>query len=458
MTWRNVLKRIFLVGGPLLISSMSQYLMTLADTAMVGRLGALALAGISIGGSSTWMLFVFAWPVSIGVQAVAGRRVGRNEAIEAGETPDDGPRERIPLKPVVGAGLLYTLIASLLALFLSTLAEPLYSLVLKNPDVASGALSYLRYTRWAVIFVGLGMVVQGFLNSMRRTRGVMAVTVSCNAVNVLLNWIFIFGRFGFPAMGIAGAGLATLCSQVLQAAILWILMITHQSTASLKGESMRPDGMLIHRVASLSLPVAIQNGAAIFIMLFYATRVENVGTVYLAVNQVIFSFYRINKTLVGGFARGAGILASNALGAGDEAEARRITRVQQGLGLFIGLLVMTLVLSIPGALIRIFTDDEQVIATGIRVMRFFAGFFLVEISAFSLEIIFQALGWSRYVLFSEFTTNVIFILGATLILMNFTGMGIWGAWTGFALYQLGHAAILTAGWISGRWLKVKVEH
>ena len=458
MTWRNVLKRIFKVGSPLLISSMSQYLMTLADTAMVGRLGADALAGISIGSTSTWVLFVFVWPVSIGVQAVAGRRFGRNEAVQNGRLSGRDDTGLIPLRPVLGAGLVYALVASLMSLLLSTQAGPVYHLALQDESVGRAALSYLAFTRWAVPFVGLGMVVQGFLNSMRRTRGVMLISVASNVLNIALNWIFIFGLLGMPAMGIAGAGLATLCSQMVQAAALWILLARQSRDTEMGSGSLRPDGMLVRRVAKLSMPVALQNGVALLIMLFYSTRVENAGTLYLAITQIVFSFFRINKTVVGGFARGAGILASNALGASDEDEARLIIRVQQVLGVFIGLLVMIIVLSIPGALIRIFTDDPQVVTTGIRVMRFFAGFYFVEISAFSLEIIFQAVGWSRYVLFSEFTSNVVFILGGTVLLMSFTSMGVWGAWTGFALYQLAHAGILAGGWFSGRWLGVRVEH
>lgn len=87
----QTLKRILIVGAPLLISQMSQYLMTLADTAMVGRLGAVSPAAISIGSTTTWLFFVFVWPVSVGVQTVASRRFGRNQS---------RPDEPLALAPV----------------------------------------------------------------------------------------------------------------------------------------------------------------------------------------------------------------------------------------------------------------------------------------------------------------------------------------------------------------------
>jgi putative MATE family efflux protein len=329
--------------------------------------------------------------------------------------------------------------------------------VLAQPGVAEGAIDYIRYIRWSVVFIGIGGSIQGVMNAMRRTRAVMVITVAANVLNVFLNWMFIFGRLGAPAMGLAGAGLATLVSQFFQASALVFLMIFSPSLAPYRKESLKPEKGLTRRVASMSLPIAVQNGLALLIFLAFDTVVENLGTIYLAVTQVVFSFYRINKTLVGGFARGAGIIAGNALGADDAEGARRVTAAQQKLGLGIGLAVMVLVLSVPGSLVRIFTSDADVIELGSRALRFFAVFFLVEISAFSLEIIFQSVGWARFVLFSEFSTNIVFILGATLLLVRFTDWGIWAAWTGFALYQVGHALILSAGWLSGRWLKTGVD-
>jgi MATE family multidrug resistance protein len=446
--FRDTLRRIVLVGAPLLISQMSQYLMSLADTAMIGRLGAESLTSIAIGAKTSWLLFVFVWPVSVGVQAIVARRHGRNET---------GNHDNVALSPVLGAGLIYAAIASGLSLGLSFLAKPVYGAVLSSPAVTDGAMEYLLYVRWAVPFLGAGMIVQGFMNAMRRTRIVMVITVVTNSLNVLLNWIFIFGKFGVPAMGIAGAGLATLLSLAIQATALWVMFAYRPAVRIYRGQSFRPEPGTLRRLSAVSLPIAVQNGLALFIFLAFDTLVENLGAAYLAVTQIIFSFYRINKTIVGGFARGAGILAGNALGAGETEDARRAVRVQQALGVFIGLCVMSLVLAVPESLVRIFTNETELVNLGARALRFFAAFFLMEISAFSLEIIFQSVGWSRYVLFSEFSTNVVFILGASLLLVRVFEMGIWGAWIGFGLYQVGHAVILILGWLSGRWISVKVE-
>ncbi|MCG8453424.1 MAG: MATE family efflux transporter [Spirochaetales bacterium] len=445
---RRYIPRIFAVGLPLLISQMSQYLMSLADTAMVGRLGQTELAGMSIGATTSWLLFTFLWPVSVGVQAVAARRVGRNES---------GKESPLPLTPVLGAGLLVALSIFSIALAFSTTLKPLFARILSDQSVASEALSYVQYTRWAALFVGLGAGVQGIMNSLRKTRGIMVVSVTCNLLNILFNWILIFGKFGFPRMGLAGAGLSTMISLAIQVMGFWGLWFFRPSMKPYRLESLKPNFQLVKRILVLCLPVILQNGAAIFIMLVFNTMVENLGVLYLAVTQIIFTLFRINKTVVGGFARGAGILVGNALGAHDEDSAKKLVWSQQAIGLIIGLVVITLVLSIPGALVRIFTADPDVVELGKQALRFMAPFFFIEICAFSLELIFISAGWTRYVLMSELSTNLLFVLGLSFLLVFFTNLGIWGAWIGFAVYQIGHASILFGGWASGRWLRVRVE-
>ena len=90
-------------------------------------------------------------------------------------------------------------------------------------------------------------------------------------------------------------------------------------------------------------------------------------------------------------------------------------------------------------------------------LRFFAPFFLVEVLAYSLEIVFTHNGWGRYVLMSEAVTNLGGIVAITALAVFVFSWGHWGAWAGFATYQVGHAVILGYGLRSGRWLHAAVE-
>jgi Na+-driven multidrug efflux pump len=186
--------------------------------------------------------------------------------------------------------------------------------------------------------------------------------------------------------------------------------------------------------------------------------VGTLSAVHLAVIHLVFSLFRINKTIVGGFARAAAILVGNALGRDDLEGAEGYMRAAVGLGVVVGTVIMTTILLFPEATAALFTNDADTIALGAQALRFFAVFFFVEVTAYSFEIVFTGNGWGRFVLASEFSTNIVFILGLSALLLFVLELGTYAVWSGFAVYQIAHAAILTGGYLSGRWKHVQLEH
>jgi Na+-driven multidrug efflux pump len=205
------------------------------------------------------------------------------------------------------------------------------------------------------------------------------------------------------------------------------------------------------------VPPAVQNILALLIMLLYEAMVENIGPVYLAATHIVFSAFRINKTVVGGFSHGTAILIGNALGAGDQDKAKRMMQAGYLIGMLTGLIVFAVVFFFPGRVASIFVSAEAIRATVTTALRFFAPFFFFEIIGFSFEMVFIGNGWGKFVLFSEFTTNVLFILAFTFLFTRVMGCGINYAWWGFGLYQIFHSLLLHIGYKSGLWVHAKVD-
>ena len=447
---KNDLKSILKLGTPLLAGSLSGYFLQLADTIMVGRLGTESLAAIAIAGLLTSIFFVLAWPITVGTQTIASRRYGR-------ETLDSS------LSPATGEILLHSfsvgIAFGLTSFFLAFFSKPLLTLLLKDQKLIALALSYINIIRWVFPLVGLYASMTGFLSAVNRTSVIMVATLSSDLLNILFNYILIFGKLGFPAMGIRGAALGTILAQSIGFIylILYIALSREMKKYhALKRRKLKPE--LLWGIVRFSLPVMIQNFFALAIILIYESIIGNIGAIYLAVTHIVFSIFRINKTIVGGLARGAAILVGNSLGRREEEHATHYILACELIALVIGIVVMGVTLIFPGSVIRIFNGDAATILTGIKALHFFAAFFFIEIMGFSFEMIFTHNGWGKYVLFSEFTTNVLFILGTTLLTVKVLGTGIYGAWLGFALYQVFHALILTGGFLSKRWLLIKVEH
>ncbi len=452
----STVKRIVLLGTPLLAGNLATYLMKVVDLAMLGRLGTTTLAAAGIATLATGVLYTFIWPVSLGVQALASRRYGRQTI--AGIREGDMESRRRETAWVLSNGAIAGWISAALALILSTVVGPVLRLLLADGNLASLAMEYVRVLRWSMIVMSLGMAHRGFFGAVNRTSIVMAATILGNGLNVLLNYAFIFGNFGAPALGIRGAALGTLLSE----GALTLLFLLYGQLAP----SMRPYRLLrfahvrrktIEDIIRVMVPPAVQNTAALSIFLIYQTLIGRLGTEYLAVTALLFSIFRINKTMVGGFAQGASILVGNSLGAGDRAHSRTVIAAQQLLAAIIGTIIVVVLLSVPEGVLSLFALEENLLPLGTTVLHFFVAFFFIEVLGYSFEIIFSHNGWGKLVLASEFSTNVVFILGATILSVWVFDFGIWGAWTAFALYQVAHAIILTIGFFSGRWMAVEVE-
>ncbi|MBB6478851.1 MATE family efflux transporter [Spirochaeta isovalerica] len=448
----NTVKKILVTGLPLLASQMSHYLMNVADTAMVGRLGVEQLAAISMSSLFFYVLAVLVWPVSIGVQVITARRYGVQTSRE-----NDPETNKAHTGEVLDNGIVTGLFLGLIGVIAVAAAPPVLSLLITDKSLLPFALGYLSIMRFVFPVIGVASAFTGFLSGIRSTKIVMYTTLVPNLLNIGLNYIFIFGKLGFPAMGIRGAALGTLIANCAAVLILIVYILNSRNAKSYKVFHFTAlDKTLIGRVVQLSYPAAIQNGGAFAIFLLYESMVGGIGTVYLASTHIVFSMYRINKTIVGGFARGASILAGNAMGTDNREEANRIIISMEKIAAVVGIIILVSVLSFPDKIVSIYTSDKETIETGMKALRFFSFFFFAEVMGFSLEIIFQNLGWAKFVLFSEALTNILFILASTWLATSVFGLGIYGAWFSFGLYQLFHASILIGGYFSRRWESIKI--
>ena len=469
---KSVFKKILILGIPLFAGNFSKYLLQLADTIMVGRLGTAELASIAIAGLYCHILITFIWPLTTGVQALTARRFGRFNYLKEGLSgSDDADCKDISDEQnikdnsdscytgeVLSSGLAGGLITGFAAFIVSFSSVFILDLLIDEKSLLPFALEYTNLLRWVFPIAGIGVVISGFLAGINMTFQIMIVTIGTNVLNIFFNYIFIFGRLGFPQLGVKGAALGTVLAEIIGTLYLVIYLLHEKKLISYRiFDFKQVKKNLIKDILKISSPIALQNMIAFAVFLMYESFIGTIGTVYLASTHFIFSVFRVNKTLVGGFARAGAILTGNYLGAENKVQAESIVKYCSVTGLFIGFFIVTAALLFPENIASVFTKDPETISITVKALRFFALFFFIEVSGYTFEIIFAGIGWSRFVLFSEFTTNMIFILFMTWLCVKVLNLGIYWGWLSFGLYQVFHALILTAGWISKRWLSVEVE-
>jgi putative MATE family efflux protein len=339
---RGRLERILVLALPIIGGMVSQNVLNLVDTAMVGTLGDAALAAVGIGGFANFVAMSLLLGISVGVQATSSRRKGEGRMDEVA----------LPLNE----GLLILLLAApLMTVGLYQLVPIIYPYINPDPEVIRHGVPYLQVRVLAILFVGMNFAFRGYWNAVDMSKLYMGTLLVMHSVNIFLNWVFIFGNLGAPALGAEGAGLATSLSVTLGTAIYFGLGWKHaRANGFLQGLPGREE---VFRLIRLSLPNSIQNlfFAAGFLTLYWI--VGKVGTPELAAANVLINVMLVAVLPALGLGLAASTLVGQALGRGDPEDAAAwgwdVTRVA-----IIGLLVLGIPMwLVPDLVLGVFLHD-----------------------------------------------------------------------------------------------------
>jgi len=252
----------------------SQNLLNIVDTAMVGFLGDPALAAVGLGGFVVFMCQALILGISTGVQSSAARRKGEGKTDRAAAVLNT-------------ALLLVLLIAPFFSIVLVQLAGPVFPFLNTDPAVIERGVPYLEWRLSAIVFVGMNFAFRGYWNALDLSRLYMTTLIIMHACNIVLNYALIFGKFGFTAYGVTGAGMASAISMGIGTAIYFFLGFRHiEKGFFLRCFATRSEtGSLIR----ISLPSGLQQlfFAAGLVAMFWI--IGRIGTPELAAANVLIT-------------------------------------------------------------------------------------------------------------------------------------------------------------------------
>lgn len=414
---------------PVVLSQLGQVVVQLVDNAMVGYLGALPLAAVSFGGAVFTVFLFWGTGLTLGLTPLAGEQYARRDYRTAARFFQNG----LVFYTVVGL-LLFAMLMGVDA-FLDRMGQ--------SPEVVAQARPYYRYLAWSIIpFMIFGAFKQ-FLESIGNTRTGMVVVLSANLINVLLNYIFIYGNWGAPAMGAAGAGLATCISRVCMPLFILGYFLWNRSARryfrlfSWSGQAWR----WVSRLWKVGYPIAMQMLLEVSAFAFTSIMMGWLGTVALAAHQVVISMG--NFVFMGQVGIGAAttILISHAYGVGNYRALRRAASASYHLSLMASAITMICFIVFRGWLPQVFTSDEAVIAVGAQLF-VMAGLYQFSdgLQVISLSIL-RGMQDVRITMFYAFLSYVVINLPVGYLCAFTLGMGPRGLWVGF-IVGLSTAAVL----------------
>ncbi len=419
----------------------SQNVLNLVDAGMVGSLGDAALAGVGLGGFLNFLLSAFILGLSAGVQAMAARRVGEGRRAETA----------IPLN---GGLLLAISMAVPWSALLIYLAPTYFPLLTSDMNVVGEGVPYLRARLVAMAAMGMNYAFRGYWNAVDKSALYMRTLIFMHAANIFLNWVFIFGHLGAPAMGATGAGVASAIATFLGTAFYFYLGHYHAREGGfLHG---LPDRATVATTLRLAVPAGLQQLFFAGGMTVFMAIVARIGTPELAATKVIIDLLLLGILPALGFGLAAASLAGQALGRKDPADASQWGwDVAKIAAVVVGLIGVPGVL-FPELLLAPFLRDPDTLALGVAPLRLIGACMSIDAVGLVLMNALIGVGDTKGVMIVSTSLQWLLFLPAAILVGPVLGLGLFTVFVCQAVYRSLQAVVFTLKWQRGHWRDIEL--
>lgn len=300
------------LAAPVMLGMLGHTFVSFVDNIMVGQLGTAELAAVSLGNS-----FMFI-AMSLGI--------GFSTAITPLIAEADSSNNFLKAKSTFKHGLFLCTVLGITLFLLLFFAKPLLYFMKQPPEVVDLALPYLDLVAFSLIPLIVFQAFKQFSDGLSMTKYPMYATLIANIANVILNYILIFGKFGFPAMGIVGAAYGTLISRFIMLAYLWLLLMKKEKSKAIVTniKFFVLEKLMLKKIISLGAPSAMQMffEVAIFTAAIWLSGL--LGKNPQAANQIALNLSSMTFMVAMGLSVAAMIRVGNQKGLLNYKELRRI--------------------------------------------------------------------------------------------------------------------------------------
>ena len=435
------LRRILRLALPIIFGMVSQNVLNLVDTGMVGQLGDEALAGVGIGGFLNFLLTAFILGLSAGVQAMAARRVGEGR-LEHTAVPLNGG---LVLAGLIGVPLSAALVAA---------APTFFPWVGGDPEVVRIGVPYLQMRLLAMTAMGINFAFRGYWNAIDKSMLYMGTLIVMHLTNIALNWVFIFGNLGAPELGATGAGLASAIATWVGAfSYLGLGFVYARKAGFLRGI---PDKDTMRAIVRVSLPAGAQQFFFAAGMTAFMAIVARVGTRELAASKVMIDLLLVGLLPGLGFGLAAASLVGQALGRGDPEDAKRWGYDVSKVAVFVvGLIALPAIVA-PEAILAVFLHDPATLRLAAWPMRLIGLFIATDSLGMVLMNALIGAGATRRVMVIATSLQWLFFLPVAFLLGPVFQSGLLAIWIANIVYRQVQTAAFFLEFRRGAWAQTEV--
>ena len=442
MLVKNTYKDIFKIASPVIIGSIALTILNVTDTAFLGRIGETELGASAIGGVLYFVFAMIGISIGIGTQIIISRRSGENRASAVGEIFDQS--------------IIILLATSVILFFiLKVIAPPILHSILGSEELYTATISFLKYRSIGIFFVMIATAFRSFYVGIAKPKIFGYYSFLMAAINIILGYGLIFGRLGLPAMGIAGAGLASSISELIALIYIWSYTFLNKDFsqfALFKFGSFKKS--MTVKIFELSSPIIVQNLLSMGAWFIFFVFIEKIGQHELAISNIVRGAYMISMTPFWGLSVASNSMISNIIGQNKKEDVINLLLKLIKLTIAVSVLMISINLIFERQILSIFTSDQMMINDSItcfRIVDLALIFFAVAIVCISAV---SGTGATKVALYIEIAAISIYMIYNYLITFVFKGR-FEIVWLSEIIYWFFTAIVCWWYMKSGAWKKLK---
>ena len=451
---KELYQDIIKIAWPSFVELLLTQLASMVDLMMVGsmggeahpEIGAQALSAVGLTTQPKFLLMGAFIAMNTGVTALVARYKGQND------------KEKANL--VVRQGLMLTFILTIILSILGTVfAKPMVIFMGSTEAlVTKWATQYLQIQMIGFLTMALTSTITAALRAVGDSKTCMIYNLIANLVNVIFNWLLIYGNCGFPELGVAGASLATVLGQFVAFIIAFIVLLRGNGFLKLEFRlGFKPDKSVLGNVVNIGIPAMIEQLLMRAGMIIFAKTVASLGTISFATHQVCMNIQALSFMTGQAFAVSATTLMGQSLGKRRTDMAQAYCSRTRTVGFAFSLLLAAVFVFFGKSIVGLYNSDPAIIEMGGKIMLFVAFLQPFQSSQFIIAGSLRGAGDTKATAMFTFITVLLVRPIVAIVAVNL-GFDLYGAWFAMACDQLLRSALVLGRYQSGKWKTIKLKN
>ena len=432
--WSSELRAMIALAVPVVLSELGWIAQGVVDNIMVGRLGPVAIGAVALGNAVYYTPSLFGIGLLLGLDTLVSQAYGRRDHDECHRWLAQGVYLAVIVTPPV-----MILLAALSYGFTH------FGVI---PEVAILSGGYLRILNWGTLPLLLYAGTRRYLQGVGQVRVITLTYVLANLLNWAGNWVLIYGKLGFPALGVNGSAISTCVSRVGMAVAMigFAWRYERKRGHPLFTHWAGPEMKRLRQLVRLGAPAAGQILLEVGAWNLSTFAAGYLTPVALATHTIALNYASISYMVPLGVSAAAAVSVGHAIGADDPARARRAGWMALAMGTGFMMCAGVLFLAAPGPLIKLYTHDSRVLAVGPSLLWIAAAFQIFDgIQTVSTGAL-RGLGETRVPIFANLVGYWVMGLPLGFILCFVLKWGVYGMWIGLTLSLVVIASTLLVRW------------